>query len=392
MDPNTLIGELEKIHEVQPTIPASILLAIRARMEFKAGYDNRIGKTFPHGNKGVLLVGKAGSGKTKCLSTIFNGLDLEKVNKQGHQVGKWLHSTGGSTGIGIYEVLESYYDSIIFADELSLDTEKHVHVIKQIANGELVRPRHGEIDPTPFTGLLIGATNAIKLPSSTMHLEHLLAALDRFMVVRVNAINKSPESVMDEVLKDKKTKEINWELIARALTQKNKQNLNKNEETLIRSLWKQKSKEILDNTRPQWRNTHTIIDIFLFCKRFFNLDDVTKNDIIIRFIEDMIRDCILFNPVSILHLSPLEQIIYDTISTRDMAATSEILQSVHNSGMSVSRMTINRTMNKMQENNLIVKRSHGKYSTKNDDNAYTKVGTLPQDESSQAISELSNLL
>lgn len=364
-----LLNELLKIHS-QNTAPAAILLAIRARMEHKANISNRIGKMFPNGNRGVLFIGKAGTGKSSFMKRMFDGLNLGITNSEGNPIGKWIPSTGGSTGVGIYEVLEIYNDSIIFADELSLDTEKHVHVIKQIANGELVRPRHGNVEPIPFSGVLVGATNAIKLPKNNRELEHVLATLDRFIVVKTKTIARNPEEVMDTVLTDKESEQIDWNLIAEALVSSNNDDLNQNEKTLIKEVWNEKSREILDTTRAQWRNSQTVIDIFLFCKRFFSIKDLTKNDEILKFAQDMIDDCVLFNPVNILWLTPLEQTIYDFVRSKEVATTSQIISSVANAGLSVTRMTISRTMNRMQENHLIMRRSHGKYSCKQPGESY----------------------
>lgn len=370
MTTKNLIKQLKLIHE-QTSLPASMLLAIRARMEAKSGMKNRIGKTFPNGNRGVLFVGKAGAGKTKMMSKFFNGLGLGGCNQDGQVIGKWVTSTGASTGIGIYEVLEVYNDSIIFADELSLDTDKHVHVLKQIANGELIRPRHGNIESTPFSGLLIGATNSVKLPNNNRDLEHLLATLDRFMVVKTKVTAKSPEETMSAVLEDEQEAEPDWVEIAKALGRDTSTDLNNAEKDLLRNIWNEKAREILDPTRAQWRNSHAVLDIFLFCKRFFGCKDLTKDIDAVEFIREMISDCVMFNPVGILWLNPTEQVIYDCIKSKDVVSTSEIISSVTNVGISISRMTISRIINKMQESHLIIRRSHGKYSTKQPSVPYT---------------------
>lgn len=399
MSTKKIIEELEKINKSQPTLVAAALLAIRARMEAKTGIANRIGKMFPNGNRGVLFVGKAGVGKTRFMEKVFNGLGLSGTNKEGQVIGKWLPSTGGSTGVGIHEVLETYNDAIIFADELSLDTQKHVHIMKQIANGELVRPRHGNIEATPFSGLLIGATNAIKLPSNTRELEHLLATLDRFIVVNTKATLNTPEETMQIVLSDEKEPEPDWAMLAKALTRKSIVDLTKREKDLLQKTWNEKSRQILDGTRAQWRNSQTVLDIFLFCKRFFGIQDLIKDKIALKFIDKMVDDCVLFNPIGLLHLSPLEQIIYDCIKGKEVVSTSEIVSAVSTGGLSSTRMTIHRTINRMQESNLIVRRSHGKYSTKQPQKAYNKteesetnLGELLQPAQSQEVKDLMDSL
>ncbi len=387
MSTKKLIAEITKIHPQQPTTIAAILLAMRARMEHKKGVKNRIGKTFPNGNRGVLFVGKAGVGKTRFMTKIFNGLSLGNV-------GKWLPSTGGSTGVGIYEVLEIYNNHIIFADELSLDTPKHVHVIKQIANGELVRPRHGNIESTPFYGLLIGATNAIKLPGGTRELEHLLATLDRFMVVKTKTAHRTASETLEMVLSDENDPEPDWTMIAKALTRNSSEDLNTKEHDALRKIWTEKCREILDPTRAQFRNAHAIVDIFLFCKRIFGVKDLTQDKAVMEFIQNMVNDCILFNPVGLLWLSPLEQVIYDTVHNKETVATSEIIVAVTKAGVMVSRMTVMRTIGRMIENNLIVRLSHGKYSTKlpsNDVQSYSESEVTQTDVSNEIIELADNL-
>ncbi len=190
-----LIEELKNVHNGQPTAVAAILMAIRTRMEKKSGVKNALGKVF-NGNRGVMFVGRAGVGKTRLMKKIWNGLALWSIASDGRALGVWLPSTGGGSGVGIYQLLEEFNDSIIFADELSLDTSMHVHVLKQVAHGELCRPRHQHIGVTPFTGLLVGATNAIKLPGGTK-MEHLVATLDRFMVIQSKSCGKGPEDIFE---------------------------------------------------------------------------------------------------------------------------------------------------------------------------------------------------
>lgn len=369
----SLLAELSNIY-TQPTAAAAVLLSIRSRIEFKRKIVNRIGKMFPNGNRGVLFIGKAGVGKSTFLSKLFYGLGLDGVNAYGNPIGKWFSSTGGSTGVGIYQVLEVYNDSIIFADELSLDTEKHVQVIKQIANGELVRPRYGNIESVPFTGLLVGATNAVKLPRNNREMEHLLATLDRFTVFRAKPCKKTPDEIIEAVLSDQTEVDlpVNWKLIIDALINDNFLDLNDNEKTFIKHIWKSKARQILDPTRAQWRNSKSVIDIFLFCKRFFDVPDLTKEPDLCQFASQMVEDCIVFNPIGLFWLSPLEQVIYDCVNSREIVSMNEIIGNVALAGIHVARMTIHRTIARMQENYLLIKREHGKFSTRLPDESYNQ--------------------
>ena len=138
MNTDYLINQLKMISPKQYTLTAAVFMAIRARLEFKAGLANRIGRVFPNGSRHVLLVGKAGTGKTRLLRKIYDKLGLGGTNNYGRQVGKWVASAGASTGVGIYETLEVYNDSIIFVDEMSMDSRQHLHILKQIGNGEIM--------------------------------------------------------------------------------------------------------------------------------------------------------------------------------------------------------------------------------------------------------------
>jgi len=358
-----LIHELSNICP-QPTAVAAILLAIRARMEKKAGMKNAIGKVFT-GNRGVLFVGKAGVGKTRFMTKIYNGLGLSGVNSNGSAVGTWLPSTGGGSGVGMYQVLENFNDSIIFADELSLDTEMHVHVMKQIAQGKLCRPRNNAIDSVPFSGLLIGATNAVKLPGGTK-LEHLVATLDRFMVVQARGNSKGPSEIFDIVFNEEEDIFVDWDLIAEALTRKCSYTVTEDEKTMFWHFWMNKCREILDSTRlgAQFRNTHSLRDIILFTKRFFGIKDLTQDEDARIFAEQMVEDCILFNPVGILNLQPIQQVIYDLCREREETATADIIQAVTRAGITVSRQTVMNQLTKMCETHLILRTTHGKYGTK----------------------------
>ncbi len=362
MSTKKLLAELNKVH-VQTSMVAAMLLAIRARMEHKAGHKNRIGKGFPNGNRGILFVGKAGVGKTRVMSRLFEGLNLGSTNEEGNVVGTWLPSTGGSSGVGMYEVLEMYNNSIIFADELSLDTEMHVHVLKQIANGELCRPRHGSIDTIPFQGLLIGATNAVKLPPDN-RLEHLLATLDRFMVVQAKTEHRTPLETLDMVLDDEESPVPNWDMIISGLTRNKLYDLNAKEKSQLKIIWKNKSREIIGSQRDQFRNSQAAIDIMLFTKRFFGVNDLTTDKVALDFATQMIDDCILFNPIGILWLNPLQQVIYDKVKSLESVTTAQILTSVSKSGISVSRQSVAKALNKMIENCLLLRIDKGKYSTK----------------------------
>jgi len=357
-----ILHELKKIHH-QITVPAAILMALKAKIEYKRNIENRIGKVFEDGNKGVLIIGKAGTSKTRSMKKIFEGLGLDTINKHGKQIGKWFDSAGASTAIGIYETLEIYNDSIVFLDEFSMDTPAHLHILKQVANGKIMRQKHGSIEEYPFSGLLVCATNAINLPGCN-NLEHLLAVLDRFYVVRAKSPQIAPNDYLDIVLSDTSSDNVDWNIIKNALVKDNRSALNEKEQALLRRMWEKKTREILDPLRAQYRNCWTAHDIMLFVKRFLDIEDITKSKEAIILISNMINDIVLFNPVGILWLRPLEETIYTTISSKETVTLQEIISSCETSGLSISVRHIHNVLNKLINNRIIFRSKHGCYSIK----------------------------
>ena len=363
-----IINELKKINP-QCTVPAAILMAIRGKMELKAGIRNRIGRAFQDGNRHLLLVGKAGGGKTRSLKGIFDGLGLESYNTEGRQIGRWIPSAGMSTGKGIYDVLLAYNDAIIGIDEISIDTDKHRHVLKQIGSGEISRMVHGDIQAYPFTGLVLSGTNGVKVPKSRDQLEHLLAVLDRFMIVSVDPKEKDPSIIIDDIINQQDEDstfniDCDWDLIGQSLTRKNYSTLNLQEKTLLKSVWTKKSAEILDASRPQYRNSWAALDIFLFVKRFFGVENICDDPYAKGMAIDMIDDCILFNPVNILWLDPLQDIIYSMAKNNGSVTHKDIADACDKIGHCITRQTIHNTLNRMIENFVICRISRGKYSIK----------------------------
>ena len=115
-----LVSELKKIHE-QWTVPATILMAIRGRLERLGGVklEHRIGGAFPNGDMSVLLVGSAGSGKTRAMQSIYEGLGLDGYDPDtGEELGHFCESVGCVTTVGLFELLEELSQKILFADEL----------------------------------------------------------------------------------------------------------------------------------------------------------------------------------------------------------------------------------------------------------------------------------
>ncbi len=361
--PEELIQELEKIHP-QRTIPFIILMALRSRIEFKKNIKNRICTNFKNGSKSVLLVGKTGSYKTSSMRSIFDGLNLDQLNSSGKVVGKWYSSSGPSTAIGIFEILSIYNDSIIFLDELNLDLPAHFHILKQVCNGQISRPKHDAIEPIDFTGTVISATNSIRIPKVN-NLEHLLATLERFFVVKVKPFNLSPGDYLNNILNNQKENtNINWNLIKHRLVTEDVYDLNDYEKSLLRAIWNKKSEQFLDLARPQDRNCQTAKDIFIFTKRFFGLNDIRSSKKAVELAVEAINDVIIFNAINIMSLSPLEETIYNKINDGNECTLQEIIDCCDNQGMSVSIRYVHQVLNKLIQSRVIWRTKHGHYSTR----------------------------
>lgn len=355
-----LIEQLKNLHH-QATVPAAILMAIRAKIEAKREVKERINKGF-EGNRGVLVVGKAGTGKSRVMKKIYNGLGLDTINSAGKQVGKYLDSAGASTAIGIYETLEIYNDSILFIDEMSLDTPKHLHILKQVAHNKIARQKHNALDEFDFTGMLVCSTNAIRLPRSN-NLRHLFAVLDRFYTIQAKPPDKKPEDYADLILGEEEEKDVDWKIIRQALMREGAELPNRKEKAIFKHVWRKKTGEILDPTRAHYRSCQTAYDIFLFVKRFFNTD-LSKDKMALKFAIRMINDTVSFNFIGLLDLTPLEEVIYNKIASKAEVTLQGIVGECESVGMSVSVRHIHNVLNKLIYNRIIFRSRHGYYSIK----------------------------
>lgn len=369
-----IIEQVNLINPSQRTLAFVPLMSIRARFEFKNNIPNRIGRTFENGNRGVLLVGQGGVGKTMTLRRIFEGLNLNRRNREGKQLGAWIASSGASTPLGIYDDLKLYQDSIIFIDEFAMDSIKHLHILKQICSGKMTRRTALQEDSFPFSGLIIGSTNGIKMPNKIEEINHLLATLDRYWVVKVRAPELSPEEYivksMDQNDCDKENfVEIDWGVIKSHLYNMDAQVLSDKEKSLTIALWQEKAREILDVTKAQWRNSRAAIDVVLFIKRFLQIKDITKDDEAIEIIKEIMGDAIIFNPAGVMFLPVKQEIVYRLIyniaGQGKQATFQDIINKLRECGMlGTSTRNAHRILEDLIERNVIVRSQHGYYSTR----------------------------
>ena len=369
-----VLEEIRKINARQVSMPAILLCSLRARWEFKKEIPNRIGRVFKNGNKGVMFVGRGGSGKSQTLSRVFNGLGLGGKNAAGKKVGVWIHSADASTALGVYSTLKSYQDSMIFIDEMKITT-KNVGILKQICNGKLSRQTAHSEDSFDFTGMIAAASNGFAIPRKQEELEHLLATLDRYWVINVKPIDLSPEEYMEKSFEaDEKSEEdhladIDFGLIKENLFSERFYDLNNAERELVMEIWGDKSLEIIDPTRAQWRNARSAIDIMVFVKRFLDVEDLTKDEEAIEFAKEMIDDAIIFNPASVMFLETFDEIIYRVVKKATAEGREcdfqEIQTELQKCGfVSNSTRKTYRRIETMIESMIIQRTQHGKYSTK----------------------------
>ena len=356
----------------------SILKAIRAKIEKNINIKNRIGKSFPEGFKGVLAVGSAGGGKTATMKAIFKGLELDLDNSQGKKVGKWIPS-GISTGVGLFEMFVENNDSIIVMDELDCGSTQHIHIMKQITSGNISRLKSKSIEPTPFSGILLGATNGI--PLSKKNLPHLVAMLERFTLVNIKPKNHEEENVFNlnkEEFGCKLTQE-DWQQIANCLTSECAYDLNEEESAFGKELFLNKKKESLDPNKALYRQANEIIDIMLFTKRFFNCDNIVNNDILKQVVIDMVEDTVHCNPIKALQLSSIELGVYNYIEEHNGAVSFvDLSEHAKVNGYLITERKLRNMLNKLVEIRVLNKYSNDIYSTKNVDEVVSTNGILSE--------------
>jgi hypothetical protein len=92
---------------------------------------------------------------------------------------------------------------------------------------------------------------------------------------------------------------------------------------------------------------------------------MTKSSEALEFAKDLINAAIVFNPATVLWLSPNEQLVYDTIANaKGGIHRKEIVTKGELMGISMSYRTYDRILGRLQDNRLICRIAPGVYSTK----------------------------
>ena len=342
----------------------SILKSIRAKIEYQKGFDNRIGSSFKDGFKGVLAVGSAGGGKTTTLKAIFDNFGLNNLNEGGFKkMGKWIPS-GLSTGVGLFELFIENNDGIIVMDELDCSSTQHIHIMKQVASGQISRLKSQSIEPTPFSGILWGATNGVSLSKKNM--SHIVAMLERFTLVNIKPSNNQEESLFDNSI-DAKDPLLNddWVEIISHLTSDCSFDLNADEREWGKKLFAEKKKESLDPSKALYRQAQDVIDIMLFTKRFFQCEDLLADEELKAVVEEMVQETVHCNPVKVLQLSTSERDVYSFIEKDGSASFDNLVLNARTKGYLISNKRLRTLLDKMVDVRILNKYSNDIYSIKN---------------------------
>ena len=376
---NELLENIKRIGHTSAAL--CILKGLRAKIELNRKQPNRIWKHFPS-LKGIILVGRAGSGKTHVMKNIFEGLNLHTRTKHNSYTSIWVD--GSATVAGRREKLKENPHSVIFWNEISCGDIGDIRLLKQITEGKISYIKHGDIEETAFNGLLIGCANDFSAKGRVGR--DLEALRDRMDIVEIG-----PPEGYDPLLAietdrhyfAKNNAKIDWRLIADALVQKTDEVLTEEERDRLRPFWAYKVRECLDD-RVLTRSGNDFISCFVFMKRFFgSLDDDDVYDAAI----GLAYDSVSMNGMSIADLAIVQQDIVNSIQAnpnRTLPA-SDIRKWLTDRGRFTGNTTMYRHLTKLVEKGFILKISHGEYSTMQRQNKST-------DEKIREFDELLRLL
>ncbi len=370
---------LENVRNIGYTSAAlCVLKGLRAKIELGRKQANRLSKHFPS-LKGVILTGRAGTGKTYVCRQIYTGLKLDAFHKDGVTSAVWID--GAATTVGRREKFKENPHSIIFWNEIACNDVGDVRLMKQMAEGVISYMKHGDLEETKFTGLLIGSTNDFSAKGKVGR--DLEALRDRLDIVEIGPPDGYDPAlaIEDEAhyLRRKNAK-VDWEMVAHALAAHDDEVLTAEERAAIRPFWLTKLRECLDD-RVLTRAGYDFVDCFIFMKRLFREHGGLKDPDVFEAAVNLAYESVSLNPVAIAHLGVVQRdIIYSLETAPDKTrSTNEIKEWLLETGRFISKSTMHRNLNQLIERGLIIKRKHGEYSMLRPDAEVAELKDIPFD-------------
>ena len=344
-----------------PVAALCILKGLRAKLELHRKQKNRITKHFP-ALKGIVLTGRAGCGKTHTMRQIYTGLQLDKFNKDGVSASCWID--GAATVVGRREKFKENAHSILWWNEMNVNDIQDVRLLKQLSEGLISYMKHGDLEETNFTGLLIASTNDFSARGKVGR--DLEALRDRLDIIEVGPPQGYDPKLAIETENHylrRKNSGIDWELIANSLSIDTDEVLSNEELSSIRPYWLLKIKECLDD-KILTRAGADYLDCFIFMKRLFKNYGGLSDKNVFNAALDLANTSINLNPVSITNLTITQRDIICALeeSPNKTCSTNEIKDKLVESGRFLSKSTMHRSISKLVEQGLIIKRRHGEYS------------------------------
>ncbi len=353
---NKLLEEIKKIGTLSAVL--NILMSLKAKIELNRKQENRLAAHFPN-SKLCILSGRAGSGKTYIMRSIFEGLNLHSKNKDDMPTAIWVE--GAATSVGRRELFKENPNALYFWNEINITDLADLRLMKQLAEGLISYYKFGSVEEIKFQGLLIGTTNDFSAKGKIQ--KEIESLRDR-----TNLIDVGPPIGYDELLAIEKQKHyykshpasIDWHMIADSLRRETTEILTEDELDFIRPFWAYKCRECLDS-RILTRSGKDFVDAFVFCKRMFGgLDDDDVRDATISFAYEVV--CL--SPIPMANLSVTQQDMVDALKSIEdkTISTGDMKKWLETTGRFINASTLHRNLNKLVENGFIVKVRHGNYS------------------------------
>jgi hypothetical protein len=351
---------LDNLHLIGPSLSftLAILKGLKSKVEYVNKVQNRIGKFFPEGLRGVMAIGPPQCGKSHTMRAIFEGMQLSTANPDtGKPRGVYIPA-GSGTSRGKFDVLRNHSSAVIFIDELDIESPQDIKLFKQITGGGLTWLRYDDTMASDFEALVICATNG--LPLSTKNSDHLEAMTDRFSIVKFNNKFNPVEMhqyVTEEIL-HKKEEPIDWYLIVEQLMEDKYKDLDKEHTEQIKNHWLNKADECIEE-RTLIRQCHDFYDCYRFVLRFFGSLDGELFDIATQ----LANESVCTNKVHLVHFSALEKMIYERLSQDDFVSLDDIKSYCAKKGVNDGRL-VNAAVRRMMVNRLINALTEGFYTIK----------------------------